>query len=337
MHIPKTMSAIVVTKSGTPQALILDTNYPVPTPKPGEILIKTAAAGVNRADILQRQGKYAVPKNASPLIGLEVSGVVASGGKKFNVGAPVVALCNGGGYADFVSVPEGQVLPLPKSYSLIEGATLPETFFTAQQTLFDKAGLNTGMTALIHGGSGGVGGTALQMGALCGGHMLATVSDDTKAAYAKKMGAEHTINYKTEDFVARTLELTQGKGADIILDVVGGDYLNRNIQALAIGGTIIQLAIQSGAKAEISLARLLGKQATLIGTLLRPVPDTTKASIASNLEQNFWPALDDGRLVKQQLTTFSLEKAAAAHAQMESSNHIGKIVLITRFGAQAAG
>lgn len=332
MHIPKTMSAIVVSEPGGPDALILDDNYPVPEAAPGQALIKVAAAGLNRADILQRQGKYKVPKNASPLIGLEVSGLIAKATKNFNVGDRVVALCNGGGYADYVAVPEGQILPLPKSYTLTEGAALPETFFTVQQTLFNKAGLGADMNVLIHGGSGGIGATALQMGALAGATMIATVSNDTKSAYAKSMGASHTINYQDEDFVARNLELTGGMGAHIILDVVGGDYLSRNLKALANNGTIIQLAIRAGAKAEISLAHLLGKSATLIGTLLRPVSDAGKAKIAKQLYQNIWPALEDGRMLKPNLKTYLLSDVAAAHAQMDSPDHQGKIVLLSAFG-----
>lgn len=333
MHIPKTMSAIVVPEPGAPEALILDDNYPVPEPAPDQALIKVAAAGLNRADILQRQGKYNPPKNASALIGLEVSGVIAKPSKNFNEGDQVVALCNGGGYAEYAAVPEGQILPLPKNYSLIEGAALPETLFTVQQTLFDKAGLSADINVLIHGGSGGIGGTALQMGSLAGATMFATVSNDAKAAYAKSMGATHTINYKSEDFVARVLELTNGNGADIILDVIGGDYVTRNLKALAENGTIIQLALRAGAKAEISLALLLGKSATLIGTRLRPVSDAVKAQIATQLHQSIWPALEDGRMLKPYLMTFDLADAVAAHTQMDSANHHGKIVFVTPFGA----
>ncbi len=328
------MMAVEISKPGGPEVL-KPAKASIPQPQAGEVLIRVAAAGVNRPDVLQRQGNYPVPPGASPLPGLEVAGVIETPvGLRFSKGDKVVALTNGGGYAEFVAVPEGQVLPLPKGYSFAEGAALPETLFTVQQTMMDKAALGTGQTVLIHGGSGGIGGAAIQLAVLAGAKAFATVSSPEKAAYAKKMGASATIDYNKEDFVARLQDLTNGQGANVILDIVGGAYLNRNLQALARGGTLIQLALLAGAKAEVNLGLVLSKHLTVFGSTLRPRSAAEKAVIARHLFEQVWPALEDGRMHKPDLRIFDLTEAAAAHAAIDGPDHLGKIVLVTQFGQQ---
>lgn len=330
------MTAVEISKPGGPKVL-KPAKVSIPQPQAGEVLIRVAAAGINRPDVLQRQGKYPVPPGASPLPGLEVSGVIETPvGLRFSKGDKVVALTNGGGYAEFAAVPEGQVLPLPKNHSFAEGAALPETLFTVQQTLMDKAALGTGQTVLIHGGSGGIGGAAIQLAVLAGAKAFATVSSPQKAAYAKKMGASGTIDYKNEDFVARLRDLTNGHGADVILDIVGGPYLGRNLEALAQGGTLVQLALLSGAKAEIDLGLVLRKHLTVFGSTLRPRSAAEKAVIARHLFEQVWPALEDGRMHKPDLQTFDLSDAAAAHAAIDAPDHLGKIVLVTEFGKKSS-
>ncbi len=308
------------------------TQAPIPLAQKGEALIKVAAAGVNRPDILQRMGLYNPPPNASPILGLEVAGTICElgvGVTGFELNAPVIALTNGGGYAQYVSVPIGQILPLPKNYTMIEGASLPETLFTVQQTLIERAALQQNQTILIHGGGSGIGATAIQLAKLHGAISFATISSDEKATYAKHMGANETINYIKEDFVETIHKLTNGKGVDIILDIVGGDYLDRHLLAIAQGGTIIQLGLLGGAKAEINLAQLLTKHVTLFGSTLRNQSDKTKAKIARNLLQTVWPALNSGQMQRPRIITFPLHKAADAHRAMLSPDHYGKIVLVT--------
>jgi len=325
----KKMTAIEIVSPGPPDVLV-PRQVPVPVARAGEVLIKIAAAGVNRPDILQRLGLYPLPKGASPLPGLEVAGTIAEIGTKvsgFSVGDEVIALTNGGGYAEFVSVPAGQVLPLPKSWSMIEGAALPETIFTVQQTLIDRAGLKKGQNVLIHGGAGGIGAAAIQMTRLKGAIPFATVSTKEKAHYATSLGAKAAINYLQEDFAARIKELTAGSGADIIVDIIGGDYLERNLQALAIEGTIIQLAMIAGSDARINLGLLLGKRASLFGSTLRPQRNEIKARIARHLYNEVWPALENGAFKKPRIRTFSLNNAKDAHKAMQAPDHFGKIVL----------
>lgn len=324
------MIAIEIISPGPPDVLV-PRKIPVPVARTGHILIKIAAAGVNRPDILQRLGLYPIPKGASPIPGLEVAGTIAQIGTRvsgFCVGDRVIALTNGGGYAQFVSVPAGQVLPLPKNWSLIEGAALPETLFTVQQTLIERAALKKGQTVLIHGGAGGIGATAIQMASLKGAIPFVTVSSNEKADYATFLGAKACINYLHEDFIARIKELTGGVGVDIILDIVGGDYLERNLKALAPEGTIIQLAMLNGSDARINLALLLGKRATLFGSTLRPQPGRIKARIARHLYKQLWPALENGTFKKPHISTFALNNAKDAHKAMQAPEHFGKIVLI---------
>ncbi|HWJ87021.1 MAG TPA: NAD(P)H-quinone oxidoreductase [Pelagibacterium sp.] len=329
MTIPDYMLAIEITAPGGPDVLQA-TTVPTPHPNPGEVLIAVKAAGVNGPDVAQRKGNYAPPPGASPLPGLEVSGTVVALGEdetRLAIGDEVVALCNGGGYAHYVAVPVGQVLPKPAGWSHIQAATLPETFFTIQQTLVERARLAAGQTVLVHGGSGGIGATAIQMCRLYGAMAIATVSSPEKAAYARQLGAAHTILYPSEDFVERTRALTDGRGADIIVDLIGGSYANRNFEAAAYGGHILQLAIQGGAKAEVNLGLLLMKALTLSGSTLRPQPPATKARLAQGLKSTVWPGIETGTIQPPRIRTFALENAADAHRAMALPDHYGKIVL----------
>ncbi len=323
------MLAIKALSPGGPDVMEL-LKVPMPVAQRGEVLIRVQAAGVNRPDILQRMGVYNPPENASPLLGLEVAGhieEIGAGVKNRHIGEEVVALTNGGGYAQFVSVPAGQVLSLPQTCSMVEGAALPETLFTVRQTLIGRAGLKKGQSVLIHGGASGIGAAAIQLCRLWGGIPFATVSSDIKADYAKQMGAEQVINYIEEDFVQRINQFTNRQGVDVVLDIVGGEYLDRHLKCIATGGTIIQLAMLSGAKAEINLARLLMKQVTLFGSTLRAQSNETKAALANNLLHEVWPALASGKIKKPRITTFALKDAPKAHRHMMSAEHFGKIVL----------
>lgn len=334
MTIPEQMTAVAITTPGDPEVLVA-APAPVPRPGSGEVLIRVAAAGVNAPDLAQRRGRYDPPPDASPLPGLEVSGEIAAlghGVAGLEPGQTVVALCNGGGYAEYVAVSAGQVLPLPAGWDVIAGATLPETFFTVQQTLVLRAGLAAGMDVLIHGAAGGIGGTAIQVARLHGARPIAVVSSAEKAHYAREMGAAAAINHREEDFVARTLELTGGKGADRILDMVGGDYLPRNIAAAARGGHIVQLASLSGGLSAISAGQLVFRWLTLSGSTLRPQTAGTKAAIARSLETAIWPALADGRIRPPRIRVLPLDRAAEAHRLMEQRAHFGKVVLLTSHG-----
>ena len=326
----KNMFLIKIQTPGGPDVMEY-TKGPRPLAQKGEILIKVEAAGINRPDILQRMGLYDPPPDASPILGLEVAGTISElgvGVTGFERNAPVVALTNGGGYAQYVSVPAGQVLPLPHGYTMIEGASLPETLFTIQQTLIERANLKQGQTILVHGGGSGIGASAIQLANLHNARVFTTVSSEKKAIYAREMGATKTINYINEDFVEAIKDLTGGKGVDIIVDIVGGDYLDRHLKAIAHGGTIIQLGLLGGAKAQINLARLLTKHITLFGSTLRSQTQGTKEKIGKNLLQTVWPALNSGVVKKPRITTFPLSMAADAHRAMLSPDHYGKIVLV---------
>ena len=334
MSIPEQMIAIAIAAPGGPE-MLQPVRQAVPAPKPGEVLIRVAAAGINAPDLGQRRGSYAPPPGASPLPGLEVAGEIAAlgdGTTSFAPGDKVVALTNGGGYAEYVSVPAGQVLPLPSGWSPLEGATLPETYFTIEQTLVMRAGLSAGMWVLIHGGAGGIGGTAIQMSRLHGARPIAVVSSTNKSDYALSLGAEAVIRHDTEDFVARTMAITSEHGADRIIDMVAGENLERNLAASARFGHIVLLATAGGAKAEINAARLMMKQLTLSGSTLRPQTSEAKAAIAESLRSNVWPALKDGRIRKPRIQRFALADAPAAHRALETRSNYGKIVLVTDFG-----
>lgn len=323
------MLAIHIPVPGGPEALI-PFETPTPEPKPGEVLIRVAAAGINAPDLGQRRGTYDPPPGASPLPGLEVSGEIVGTGER------VVALCNGGGYAEYVAVPAGQVLPLPQGWGLVAGAALPETFFTVQQTLVMRAGLEAGMQVLIHGAAGGIGGAAIQICRLYGANPIAVVSSAEKAAYVRVLGATDVIDHSTEDFVARTKEITGGHGADRILDMVGGDYLPRNIDAAARGGHIVQVASLDTQKSQIAAGLMVAKWLTLSGSTLRPQSSAAKAAIADSLRQNVWPALADGRIRPPRIRALPLAEAARGHRAMETRENYGKIVLVTDFGAGLA-
>lgn len=334
MPIPTEMTAIAITEFGGPEVL-KPVTLPVPQPGPGEVLIRVAAAGLNAPDLGQRRGTYNPPPDASPLPGLEVAGEIAALGKGvrgWSLADPVVALTHGGGYAEYVAVPAGQVLPLPHRWSMTTGASLPETFFTIEQTLVMRAGLGPDMYVLIHGGAGGIGGAAIQIAKLHGAYPIAVVSGPEKAAYARSLGATDTIDRTTEDFVARTLSITGGKGADRIVDIVGGDALEKNIRASARFGHIVIVSTLAGPKSEINASHILMKQLTLSGSTLRPQTREVKAAIATSLLKSVWPALADGRIVPPRIRTLPLAEAARAHAELEKPDHYGKLILLTPWG-----
>lgn len=301
-----------------------------PEPAAGEVLVRVAAAGVNRPDIVQRMGLYPPPEGASPIMGLEVAGEVAALGEgvgRWQIGDRVCALANGGGYAEYACVPASQCLPVPEGLSLTEAAALPETFFTVWSNVFDRAGLQPGEILLVHGGSSGIGTAAIQIARALGSRVFATAGSDEKCAACEKLGAERAINYKTEDFVGVVREATGGHGADVILDMVGGDYVDRNIQLAARDGRIVNIAFLQGAKVQVNMLPVMVKRLTLTGSTLRPQPAAVKAAIADALESRVWPLLAGGRIRPQMAATFPLAQVADAHRLMESSTHIGKIVL----------
>ncbi len=327
--IPDTMTAIAITEPGGPDVL-QPQEVPVPQPGPGQLLVRVRAAGVNRPDILQRTGAYPPPKGASQLPGLEISGdVVAAGAdtRRFKVGNKVCALTSGGGYAQYCLADEPATLPIPKGLSMEEAGALPETCFTVWHNVFERGALAKGEWLLVHGGSSGIGTTAIQMGVALGAKVLVTAGSAEKCAACEKLGATRAINYREEDFVEVTKEITGGHGADVILDMVGGNYIERNFIAAAPDGRIVQIAFLEGAKAEVNFMRLMLKRLTLTGSTLRARPVEVKGGIAATLEEKIWPLIEAGRIRPVMDRTFALEDAAKAHAHMESGAHIGKIVL----------
>jgi NADPH2:quinone reductase len=295
------------------------------------VLIKVAAAGVNRADTMQRRGNYPVPPGASDILGLEVSGTVAAlgaGVKDWRVGEELCALVQGGGYAEYCTAPAPQCLPVPKGLTLVEAGSLPETFFTVWSNIFDRGALKGAETLLVQGGSSGIGVTAIQLAKALGHRVFVTAGSAEKCAACVALGADRAINYRTEDFVALTKELTGGKGVDVILDMVGGSYVDRELQSLAEEGRLVFIATQAGAKAEINVSWFMRRRLHMTGSALRPRPVEFKAAIARNLREKVWPLLESGRIKPVVYKTFPLDEAAAAHALMESSEHIGKILLL---------
>lgn len=326
------MRAIEITQPGKPDVLRL-CERPVPVPQAGEVLIKVHAAGINRPDVLQRLGKYPVPPGASELPGLEVAGEIVDGdyaAAGFAKGDLVCALVQGGGYAEYCTAPAGQCLPIPKGLSPLEAASLPETYFTVWTNVFDRAGLAPGESLLVQGGSSGIGVTAIQLAAALGHRVFATAGTDEKCRACEQLGAERGINYRNEDFARVVKELTGGKGVDVILDMVAGDYLPREIDCLADDGRIALIALLGGAKAEIDLGQVLRRRLSISGSTLRPRPVAFKAAIARSLRERVWPLFEQGKLRPVIHQTFPLEQAADAHALMESSTHVGKIVLELR-------
>ena len=327
--LPATMNAVVAARAGGPEVLHVATR-PRPAPGPGEILIEVAAAGVNRPDTLQRQGHYPPPPGAPDILGLEVAGKVVARGEgaaRFHPGAMVLALVPGGGYARYCLAHETNALPIPEGLSLVEAAAIPETFFTVWTNVFDRGALKAGETLLVHGGTSGIGTTAIALAKAFGARVVATAGSDDKARACERLGADLCVNYRTDDFVAATLAATESRGADVILDMVGGDYVARNYAAAAVGGRIVQIAFLNGPKATLDLRPLMVKRLVHTGSTLRPRSPAEKAAIAQALEEKVWPLLAAGRCRPVIDSTYPLAEAAAAHARMESSAHVGKIVL----------
>jgi NADPH2:quinone reductase len=328
-NLPARMTAIGISAPGGPEVLIPE-ERPVPTPGAGEILIKVAAAGVNRPDVMQRKGLYPPPPGAPDIPGLEIAGTVAAIGpevKRWKEGDAVTALVAGGGYAEYCVAHESIALPVPKGLSMAEAAAIPETFFTVWSNVFDRGGLQSGETFLVHGGTSGIGTTAIQLAKAFGATVITTAGTDEKCDACRKLGAAHAINYKTQDFVAETKQATGGKGANLILDMVGGEYIDRNYEAAAVDGRIVQIAFQGSSKATVDFRRLMLKRLHHTGSTLRARPIPEKAAIARSVESKVWPLIEAGKVKPVLYRTFPLKEAAAAHALMESSEHIGKIVL----------
>ena len=329
--LPKEMRHIAMTAPGGPEVLTLATG-PVPSPAAGEVLIRVAAAGVNRPDILQRTGNYPPPPGVSPILGLEVSGTIAAlgpGVTEWHQGDQVCALVAGGGYAEYSVAPAPQCLPVPKSLLLIDAAGLPETFFTVWSNVFDRGRLAAGESFLVHGGSSGIGTTAIQLAQAFGSRVFATAGSPEKCAVCKELGAERAIDYRREDFVAIIKEATQGRGVDVILDMVGGPYVEKNLRSLAVEGRLVQIAFLQGSKVTLDLAHVMVRRQTITGSTLRPRPVADKAAIARNLRDKVWPLIEAGKVRPVIDRTFPLAEAASAHRLMESSAHIGKILLVT--------
>jgi len=327
--LPTEMTAIAIPTPGGPDALVAQ-RRPVPKPGAGELLVKVAAAGVNRPDVLQRQGNYAPPPGATDIPGLEIAGeVVASGGQTgpWKIGDKLCALVAGGGYAEYCLAPAPQCLPVPRGLDLVQAAAIPETFFTVWTNVFERGALKPGEVLLVHGGTSGIGTTAIQLAAQLGSRVIATAGGADKAAACRSLGAERAIDYRQEDFVAGVMEATQGKGANVILDMVGGDYFARNLKCLAVEGRIVQIAFLKGSKVELDLGPLMVKRQTLTGSTLRPRSVAEKGAIASALKDRVWPLIEAGRVQPILYKIFPLTEAPAAHRLMESSAHIGKIVL----------
>jgi NADPH:quinone reductase len=321
------MRAVEITKPGGPEVL-KPAERPVPVPRENEILVKVAAAGVNRPDVLQRSGNYPVPPGASDLPGLEIAGEVVGGSsKQFNVGEKVCALVAGGGYAEYCVAPEVQALPIPKGLTPVQAASLPETFFTVWSNVYDRARLGPGETLLVQGGTSGIGVTAIQMAAATGNRVFATAGSDEKCAACVRLGASAAFNYKTQDFEKELLRVTGDRGVNVILDMVGGDYLPRELKCLAEDGRLVFIAYLRGPKTELNIDTVMRRRLTLSGSTLRPRPVEFKGAIARSLREKIWPLIESGRIKPEIYKSFPLEQAADAHRLMESSQHIGKIVL----------
>ena len=328
-ELPEKMLAMAIPSPGGPDVLTREERH-VPVPLGEEILIKVEAAGVNRPDVLQRMGAYPPPKGASDLPGLEVSGTVVSKGIEadmFQVGDKVTALAPGGGYAEYCKVHQGHALPIPDGLSMVEAAALPETFFTVWTNVFDRVGLKKGERFLVHGGTSGIGTTAIQLAKAFGAEVFTTVGSEEKAAAVSALGADHVVNYQKVDFVEAFLEATSGEGIDVILDMVGGDYVEKNWKVAAVEGRICQIATLNGIAEDVNFSRLMVKRLTHTGSTLRPRDDAFKSAIAASLKEKVWPLLSAGKVKPVMDSTFPLHQAADAHRRMESSGHIGKIVL----------
>jgi putative PIG3 family NAD(P)H quinone oxidoreductase len=327
--LPTQMTVVGISKPGGPEVLLPETRS-VPAPGPGEILVKVLAAGVNRPDVAQRSGAYPPPPGASDLPGLEIAGEVVAlgaGATKHKLGDKVMSLVAGGGYAQYCIAQDAQAMTVPASLSIQEAGAIPETLMTVWHNVFERGGLKAGETLLIHGGSSGIGTMAIQLAKAFGAKVIVTVGGQDKADACLKLGADRAINYKTEDFVAETKTATSGTGANVILDMVGGDYIDRNYDAAAIDGRIVQIATLGGAKATVNIAKVMVKRLHHTGSTLRPRSNADKAAMVAAIEAKVMPLIREGRVKPLMDSTFPLEKAADAHRRMETSEHIGKIVL----------
>jgi NADPH2:quinone reductase len=323
------MTAIAIRAPGGPEMLVPE-ERPTPKPGTGEVLVKVAAAGVNRPDVMQRMGLYPPPKGASDIPGLEIAGEVVGlgdGVSRWKLGDHVTGLVAGGGYAEYCPVHETNALPMPKGLSAVEAGAIPETFFTVWHNTFQRGGLNRGETLLIHGGSSGIGTTAIQLAKAFGARVVTTAGSAEKCDACRKLGADVAVNYKEEDFVAATKQATDGKGADVIVDMVGGDYIERNYEAAAVEARVVQIAFQGSPKATVDFRRIMLKRLTHTGSTLRSRSVADKALIAHAVEEHVWPLIEAGKVKPLIYRTYKLAEASAAHALMESSQHIGKIVL----------
>lgn len=323
------MKAVEIVQPGGPEVLVL-ADRPMPEPKAGEVLIKVSAAGINRPDVFQRKGSYAPPPGASDLPGLEVAGEIVGGDAAaggFKQGDHVCALMAGGGYAEYCVAPVAQCLPIPAGLSDVEAAGLPETYFTVWSNVFDRGRLSAGESLLVHGGASGIGTTAVQLATAMGNKVFATVGSDERARAVEKLGAVMGINYRSQDYVEEIKKATDGKGVDVVLDMVAGDYINRNLNCLADDGRIVIIALLGGSKATIDGGQVLRRRLTITGSTLRPRPVAFKAAIAQSLKQHVWPLLAAKKIKPIVHATFPLARACDAHAMMEAGEQIGKIVL----------
>lgn len=330
--LPETMRQIRYTGAGGPDVIGIET-VPVPTAGQGQVLIEVVAAGINRPDIQQREGKYPPPKGATQVPGLEVAGRIVAQGEgadDFAIGDEVCALVISGGYAEFAVAEAGQCLPKPAPLSLVEAAGLPETYFTVYSNVIERGRLKAGETFLVHGGSSGIGSTAIQIAKHHGARVFATAGSDAKCDFCRDLGADAAINYRTADFSEEVKRLTDGNGVDVILDMVGAPYLAKNLSALAVEGRLVQIAFMQGFKVEtFSMTPIMMKRLTFTGSTLRARPKADKSAIAQGLARDVWPLLEDGRIRPIIHATFPLDEAHAAHELMESSEHLGKIILLT--------
>jgi NADPH:quinone reductase len=323
------MRCIEISKPGGPEVLVA-AERPAPSPTANEILVKVAAAGVNRPDVLQRMGRYPVPPGFSDLPGLEIAGEVSalgSSARNFKIGDKVCALVSGGGYAEYCVVPQEQALPMPKGLSALEAASLPETCFTVWSNVYDRGHLAPGESLLVQGGSSGIGVTAIQMAAAMGNRVFATAGSDEKCAACVRLGAEKAINYKTQDFLAEIKAATDGKGVNVILDMVGGNYVPKELKCLADDGRLVFIAMLGGSKTELDINEVLRRRLVVTGSTLRPRPVEFKGAIARSLREKIWPLIEAGKIKPVIYKTFPLAQASEAHRLMESSQHIGKIML----------
>ena len=329
--LPASMTAIEIVKPGKPEVLV-PTTRPVPRPAEGELLVKVAAAGVNRPDVLQRKGAYNPPPGTSDIPGLEIAGTVVAlgdGVAGWQVGDGVTALVAGGGYAEYCVAPAPQCLPVPRGYDMVRAAALPETFFTVWTNVFERGRLQKGEAILIHGGSSGIGTSAIQLARACGARVFATAGSAEKCAACEQLGAERCVNYRTSDFVSVVREQTGGRGVDVILDMVGGAYFARNLDALAAEGRLVEIATLQGSKVELNIQTIMQRRLTITGSTLRARPIAEKGAIAAAVKQHVWPLVESGAVRPIVHATFPLRDAAEAHRVMEADTHIGKLILVT--------